>query len=95
MCAVPHRFSIMVLLTIITEHVAACGDSDQQNPLRRCACVSGASYTVMGVMQAVPYDLSLAAVRQYIWKRSDDPVLHYGRQTPGRPAPMPTMKPVQ
>ncbi|DBA75032.1 TPA: hypothetical protein ACH3X1_010369 [Trebouxia sp. C0004] len=32
---------------------------------------------------AVPYDLSLAAVRQYIWKRSDDPVLHYGRQTPG------------
>lgn len=43
---------------------------------------------------AVPYDLSLAAVRQYIWKRSDDPVLHYGRQTPGRPAPMPVMKPV-
>ncbi len=52
------------------------------------------SSLVYDVVQAVPYDLSLAAVRQYIWKRSDDPVLHYGRQTVGRPAPMPTMKPV-
>ncbi|KAL3133704.1 hypothetical protein ABBQ32_008201 [Trebouxia sp. C0010 RCD-2024] len=42
---------------------------------------------------AVPYDLSLAAVRQYIWKRSDDPVLQYRRQNSNKPAPMPTIKP--
>ncbi|KAL3143253.1 hypothetical protein ABBQ38_002103 [Trebouxia sp. C0009 RCD-2024] len=42
---------------------------------------------------AIPYDLSLAAVRQYIWKRSDDPVLQYGRQNSNKPAPMPIIKP--
>ena len=45
------------------------------------------------MVQAVLYDLSLASVKQYIWKRSDDPVLHYGIQVPGRPAPIPTLKP--
>lgn len=44
-------------------------------------------------MQAVPYDLSLGAVRAYMWKRSDDPVLQYGRQNPSRPAPMAVLGP--
>ena len=45
-------------------------------------------------MQAVPYDLSLGAVRAYIWKRSDDPVLQYGGRNPNKPAPVPILGPL-
>lgn len=43
--------------------------------------------------QAVPYDMSLAAVRQYIWKKSDDLVLHYRLLDVRAPAPLPDLAP--
>lgn len=42
---------------------------------------------------AVPYNLTLAAVKKFIWRRSDDVIVHYRIQDPLRPAPMPTIKP--
>jgi hypothetical protein len=28
-------------------------------------------------LQAVPYDMSLASIKKYIWRRSDDPTFQY------------------
>ena len=58
----------------------------------RTAVHTDAHSTALLGVQAVPYDFSLAAVRQYIWKRSDDPVLQYGRQNSNKPAPMPIIR---
>ncbi|KAL6761193.1 WD40-repeat-containing domain protein [Haematococcus lacustris] len=41
----------------------------------------------------VPYDLSLSSVKKFIWRRSDDVVLHYSVRNPSRPAPMPDIQP--
>lgn len=44
---------------------------------------------------AVPYDMSVAAVRQYLWKKPDDVVYEYRLLDPRRPqpAPMPVLEP--
>ncbi|KAF5831343.1 hypothetical protein DUNSADRAFT_13282 [Dunaliella salina] len=39
--------------------------------------------------QAVPFDMSLASVKKYIWRRSDDPVFTYKVLDPMAPLPMP------
>ncbi|GFR51816.1 hypothetical protein Agub_g14276 [Astrephomene gubernaculifera] len=40
---------------------------------------------------AVPYEMSLATVKKYIWKKSDDLVFHYRIRDPTRPAPPPAL----
>ena len=40
-------------------------------------------------MQAVPYDLSLAAVKKYIWKKGDDLVFHFKARDARQLAPLP------
>jgi WD repeat-containing protein 48 len=42
---------------------------------------------------AVPHNLTLAAVKKFVWRRADDVVLHYRLQDPLRPAPMPDIQP--
>lgn len=42
---------------------------------------------------AVPHNLTLAAVKKFIWRRSDDVIVHYRIQDSARPAPMPVIKP--
>ena len=41
---------------------------------------------------AVPFDLSLAAIRSFMWRRSDSVVVHFGIYNPSKPAPRPTIK---
>jgi hypothetical protein len=41
--------------------------------------------------QAVPCDLSVAAVKKFIWRRSDDCVFVYRVLDPANPAPMPKL----
>ena len=43
-------------------------------------------------MQAVPYSMSLATIKKFIWKRSDDVVFHYRTLDPARLAPFPTFQ---
>jgi hypothetical protein len=43
--------------------------------------------------QGVPSDLSLAAVRHFIWKQPDDLVLQYRILDPAKPAPLPKIEP--
>ena len=43
--------------------------------------------------QAVPFDLSLAGVRSFIWRRSDNLVIHFRIYNPNKPAPLPVVKP--
>ena len=44
--------------------------------------------------QGVPYDMNLASVRAYLWKKpSEDLVFHFRRLDPKNPAPMPTITP--
>jgi hypothetical protein len=45
---------------------------------------------VLQCLQAVPYSLSLATIKKFIWKRSDDVVFHYKALDPARLAPFPT-----
>ena len=42
--------------------------------------------------QAVPFDLSLAGVRSFIWRRSDNLVIHFRIYNPNKPAPLPVVK---
>lgn len=41
----------------------------------------------------VPWDFSLAAVRQWIWRRSDDLVLHYSVRDERTPLRLPAIRP--
>lgn len=41
----------------------------------------------------VPWDFSLAAVRQWIWRRSDDLVLHYSARDENTPLRLPAIRP--
>jgi WD repeat-containing protein 48 len=41
----------------------------------------------------VPWDFSLAAVRQWIWRRSDDLVLHYSVRDHATPLRLPAIQP--
>jgi hypothetical protein len=43
-------------------------------------------------LQAVPYSMSLATIKKFIWKRSDDVVFHYRTLDPARLAPFPTFQ---
>jgi hypothetical protein len=38
----------------------------------------------------VPYSLSIATVKKFIWRRSDDVIFHYRILDPARLAPFPT-----
>lgn len=44
-------------------------------------------------LQVVPWDFSLAAVKQWIWKRSDDLVLNYSVRDPATPLRLPKIRP--
>jgi hypothetical protein len=43
------------------------------------------------LLQAVPYSFSIATVKRYIWKRSDDVIFHYRILDPARLAPFPQL----
>jgi hypothetical protein len=43
--------------------------------------------------QAVPCDLSVAAVKKLIWRRSDDVLFIYRVLDPANPAPLPKLGP--
>ena len=42
--------------------------------------------------QAIPFDLSLAAIRSFLWRRSDSVVIQYRVYDPSKPAPPPLIK---
>ncbi len=44
-------------------------------------------------LQAVPYEMSLASVKKYIWRKSDDLVFHFRVLDPQRPQPLPVFSP--
>ncbi len=46
-----------------------------------------------GAPQAVPSDLSLAAMKKFIWRREDDIVIEYRVMDPARPALLPVIDP--
>jgi hypothetical protein len=37
--------------------------------------------------------MSLASIKRYIWKKSDDLVFHFRRRDPLNPAPLPVIPP--
>ena len=43
--------------------------------------------------QGVPYEMSLASIKKYIWKKGDDLVFHFRVLDPSNPAPLPVIKP--
>ena len=43
--------------------------------------------------QAIPFDLSLAAIRTFLWRRSDCLVINFRVYNPSKPAALPTIKP--
>jgi hypothetical protein len=43
------------------------------------------------LLQAVPYSFSIATVKRYIWKRSDDVIFHYRILDAARVAPFPQL----
>lgn len=45
-------------------------------------------------MQAVPYEMSLASVRKYVWKKSEDLVFHYRVRDASSALPLPTITPL-
>ena len=63
------------------------------------ASISGGSGTALPELellcagQAVPLDMSLAAVKMFIWRRPEDMQIMYGARDPLHPAPLPQIKP--
>jgi WD repeat-containing protein 48 len=57
------------------------------------ACLWSQLLVCAPVLQAVPYSLSIATVKKYIWKRSDDVIFNYRVLDPARLAPLPTFGP--
>jgi WD repeat-containing protein 48 len=53
----------------------------------------GASLLITCAGHTVPWDFSLAAVRQWIWRRSDDLVLHFSVRNHGTPLKLPAIRP--
>jgi WD repeat-containing protein 48 len=49
--------------------------------------------TVFLLGQGVPYEMSLAAVKKYIWCKGEDLVFHFRVRDPAKPVPLPTIKP--
>lgn len=43
--------------------------------------------------QAIPFNFSLAAVRSFLWRRSDTLVINFRKYNPSKPALIPTIKP--
>jgi hypothetical protein len=54
--------------------------------------VTNCVFVVSLCLQAVPYSLSLATIKKFIWKRSHDVVFHYKALDPARLAPFPTFQ---
>ncbi len=44
-------------------------------------------------LQAVPYDMSIAAVKKFIWRKTEDVLFHYRILDPASPAPFPQLQP--
>jgi hypothetical protein len=44
-------------------------------------------------MQVAPYDMSLSAVKKFIWCKSEDIIFNYRIFDPANPAPLPQIKP--
>jgi hypothetical protein len=42
-------------------------------------------------MQAVPYEMSLAAIKKYIWRKPDDVMFVYRVRDPAAPAQLPSI----
>lgn len=54
------------------------------------ACTKTLKYCLLLLLlQAVPYTFSIATVKRYIWKRSDDVIFNYRILDPSRLAPFP------
>jgi hypothetical protein len=53
----------------------------------------GDSLLITCAGHTVPWDFSLAAVRQWIWRRSDDLVLHFSVRNHGTPLKLPAIRP--
>lgn len=43
--------------------------------------------------QGVPYEMSLASVKKFIWRKSDDLVFHFRVRDPNNPVPLPVIQP--
>ena len=43
----------------------------------------------MCVPQAVPYEMSLASVKRFLWRKGDDLVFHFRAGDPRRPLQLP------
>lgn len=48
--------------------------------------------SVWTLVQAVPGELSLAALKKFIWQREDDIVVEYRILDPAHPAPLPVVE---
>ncbi|KXZ53892.1 hypothetical protein GPECTOR_6g810 [Gonium pectorale] len=42
---------------------------------------------------AVPFEMSLATVKKYIWRKGDDLIFNYRIRNPAQPAPLPVLTP--
>lgn len=64
-------------------HGSASGSSDPGQPELELLCAG----------QAVPLDMTLAAVKAFIWKKPQDMQILFRLRNPAHPAPMPQIKP--
>ena len=66
-------------------------------PARRAHFVpcqpDGSATTPKPRTQAIPCELSVAAVKKLVWRRSDDVVFLYRVLDPSAPAPLPKLEP--
>ena len=72
--------------------IAAGGSGGLPPPTTAATMVPTAVLITCGG-HTVPWDFSLAAVRQWMWKRSDDLVLHYSARDHRTPLRLPAIRP--
>jgi hypothetical protein len=48
---------------------------------------------VCALVQAAPYEMSLASIKKFIWRKGDDLVFHFRQLDPENPAPLPVLSP--
>lgn len=72
-------------------------DAPSVRPLSKKLCVPRRSPSPprlpSSTLQAVPWDFTLAAVRQWIWKNPEDLVINYSISGPETMLRMPSIKP--
>ena len=65
----------------------------------QCAATCGSTGAIPGIppplilpppiLQAVPYEMSLASVKRFLWRKGDDLVFHFRAGDPRRPLQLP------